>query len=496
MKKKIKQIRAASKKSKLSMLAVFVFAFAGIGGLIVLQSRAATGLCSTTGVIGTATYNVTAPETATYRLWVRMQVPDTTNTGNINGVRVELAGSSNQCFTVTTASASAVNQWQWVNSDATIAATPHITNQMNSGNYTAKILGLKAGVKVDKVILLRSDNTCIPSNDLSNGQPGDNCTTPAPVVALTANPTTVVSGGSVTLTWTVSGSATGCTASGTGTGWTGAKSTSGGTQTLTNRTATQTYSLTCSGVGGSGADTETVTVTAAPVPTVTLTANPTSVVSGNPSALTWTTTNVNVNGCTASGSWTGTKAASGTQSTGNLTANQTYNLSCTGPGGTANASATVTVTATPPPTDTTVPSVTFNIPGVTLTTGQTTVLVREQKGVTWQPIATDNVGVTSLTLTVNGQVVTGSSIQVGVSANGDYVVEAIARDAANNTTTKTLTIQVRHPDFNRSGTINIADVSALLNRWNTASTIYDINVNGRIDIADLSYVLNRWGSTQ
>lgn len=83
MKKRIKKIQAASSKSKLIGMSFFVLAFAGIGGLIVLRSRAAPGVCSTTNVIGSATYSVAAPETAQYRLWVRMQVPDTTNTNNL-----------------------------------------------------------------------------------------------------------------------------------------------------------------------------------------------------------------------------------------------------------------------------------------------------------------------------------------------------------------------------------------------------------------------------
>jgi hypothetical protein len=78
---------------------------------------------------------------------------------------------------------------------------------------------------------------------------------PAPVVSLTANPTSVASGGSSTLTWS-STNATSCTAS---VGWTGAKTLSG-TQSTGALTVTTSYTLTCTGTGGTTAATATVTV--------------------------------------------------------------------------------------------------------------------------------------------------------------------------------------------------------------------------------------------
>ena len=78
-----------------------------------------------------------------------------------------------------------------------------------------------------------------------------------------------------------------------------------------------------------------------PSPSVTLSANPTSVIYNTASTLTWSSSSVT--SCTASGGWTGSRGTAGTQSTGNLTATQTYNLQCTGLSGPAQASATVTV---------------------------------------------------------------------------------------------------------------------------------------------------------
>jgi hypothetical protein len=160
---------------------------------------------------------------------------------------------------------------------------------------------------------------------------------PAPTVTLSASPVSVTTGATTALTWS-STNATSCTASG---GWTGAKATSG-TENSAALTANASFTLTCSGTGGSGSAGASVTVTAPVLPTVTLTANPTSVTIGSSTNLTWSSTNATT--CTASGGWTGAKATSGSEVSATLSANTTFTLACTGPGGAANASATVTVT--------------------------------------------------------------------------------------------------------------------------------------------------------
>src|SRR4029434_2215949 len=125
-----------------------------------------------------------------------------------------------------------------------------------------------------------------------------------------------------------------CVASGS---WSGNKATSG-TQSTGAVTTTSSYSLTCAGTGGSVSQTATVTVV--PAPTLTLTASPGSVASGAASTLTWNSTNATT--CVASGTWSGNKASSGTQSTGPLPATSTFMLHCTGVGGSTLTPATVT----------------------------------------------------------------------------------------------------------------------------------------------------------
>ncbi len=81
-------------------------------------------------------------------------------------------------------------------------------------------------------------------------------------------------------------------------------------------------------------------------PTLTFSAAQTSISYNTSTTLSWSSTNAD--SCTASGDWSGTKTTSGSENTGNLTANKTYTLVCTGPGGTTPAqSVTVTVASAP-----------------------------------------------------------------------------------------------------------------------------------------------------
>ena len=78
-------------------------------------------------------------------------------------------------------------------------------------------------------------------------------------------------------------------------------------------------------------------------PSITFTANPASITAGNSSTLQWTATNATSCSATSPAGWTSSTSTSGSQSVspGSTT---TYQLSCTGPGGSKPASATVTVT--------------------------------------------------------------------------------------------------------------------------------------------------------
>jgi hypothetical protein len=154
---------------------------------------------------------------------------------------------------------------------------------------------------------------------------------PPPTITLTANPTSITSGNSSTLSWS-SANASSCTNTFSGTGLSGTK--------VVSPTTSTTYSMTCTGTGGSITKNVAVTVSGTslpPAPVVTLSASPTSITSGNSSTLTWSSTNATSCTNNFSGSGTsGTKVVTPTQTT-------TYSLACTGAGGSDTKSATVTV---------------------------------------------------------------------------------------------------------------------------------------------------------
>lgn len=174
-------------------------------------------------------------------------------------------------------------------------------------------------------------------------------TSPAPgtpTVNLNATLTTITTGNSTTLSWT-STNASNCTATG-GTGWAGTKSASG--SVTVSPTSNTTYSIYCTSSLGVNSSTVPRAITVNPLPTVLLTASPTSIYTGNSSNLTWTSTNAT--GCTASGDWSGAKAASQGGpgvSTGALNSTKTFYIICASADGYNSSQDSVVVTVTPPP---------------------------------------------------------------------------------------------------------------------------------------------------
>jgi hypothetical protein len=48
-------------------------------------------------------------------------------------------------------------------------------------------------------------------------------------------------------------------------------------------------------------------------------------------------------------------------------------------------------------------------------------------------------------------------------------------------------------DFDSSGSVDGADLAALLDAWGTAGSVCDISDNGVVDGGDLAFLLSRWG---
>ena len=232
----------------------------------------------------------------------------------------------------------------------------------------------------------------------------------------------VVVGNAATLTWS-STDTTDCAATGN---WSGNKAVSGSQSTgaLTNNAS---YTLTCTGAGGSANQTTTVTVTP-PLPTVALDAAPMSVVVGNAATLTWSSTDTT--DCAATGNWSGNKAVSGSQSTGALTNNASYTLTCTGAGGSANQ--TTTVTVTPP------------LPTVSLSASPGSVASGNSSTLTWS--------------TTNATACTASNGWSGARATSGTANTG----ALMATTTYTLTCTGPGGGANRSATVTVTGSGPLL----------------------------------
>ncbi len=142
----------------------------------------------------------------------------------------------------------------------------------------------------------------------------------------------------------------------------------------------------------SSTTTPPVTLPVTPAPTVSLSASPSTVTSGTSSTLTWSSSNAT--SCSGSGSWSGSKATTGSEVTPALSAASTYTLSCTGAGGTASQSVVVgvgsvvvvTPTPTTPPTSNTIAI------GVRVKVVSSSVSVRSGAGTIYRKLGTQIVG--------------------------------------------------------------------------------------------------------
>ncbi|HTU65619.1 MAG TPA: hypothetical protein VMF52_06705 [Steroidobacteraceae bacterium] len=171
-----------------------------------------------------------------------------------------------------------------------------------------------------------------------------------PNVTFNATPGQIAPGETTTLTWSSTNAAT-CSGSGgaPGDGWAGSKalSSTGTVIGPLSTTGSFVYTLACTGGGGTTSRNATVVVNSTPQPaTVDITISPATIVAGDAAQISWTSTNAS--NCTASGSWSGAQASSGTNvSTGTIATPgaYAYSLTCDGPGGSSTDTANLTVNA-------------------------------------------------------------------------------------------------------------------------------------------------------
>lgn len=167
-------------------------------------------------------------------------------------------------------------------------------------------------------------------------------------VDLNASPASIALGASSTLSWT-SSNALGCTASGA---WSGARPATGSETVTPTAAGSLSYTLSCAGNGGAtGSDTATVTVQSAGPVIDSFLATPEQAAPGASLTLSWAARNVD--GCTASGDWSGNLAAQGEQTlNAGAVGTRSFTLSCTGSGGSVSQTLSVQVSdggSTPSP---------------------------------------------------------------------------------------------------------------------------------------------------
>lgn len=249
----------------------------------------------------------------------------------------------------------------------------------------------------------------------------DGGATPPPQTAvtsltLTAGPLSVAPGGRATLTWSTT-NASSCAATG---GWSGPRPTSGSEQTPALMTTT-TFTMNCAGATGQVSRSATIEIAASATPALTFSADPTSVVAGGRTTLTWTSTGTT--SCEAAGGWTGARATAGSTTTGPLNATADFMLNCSGPGGAVTRTVRVTVNALPPPP---APTLSFSASSTTVPNGEGVVLSWSSTNATACTAAGAWSGSKALAGTEQSTAITAQSVfSLGCSGPGGNVASAI-----------------------------------------------------------------------
>ena len=264
----------------------------------------------------------------------------------------------------------------------------------------------------------------------SSGSPPGKPSKPT-ITSFTADPTTINSGASSTLSWATTAATSIAITPGTFT------STSASGSTSVSPTATTTYTLTATNAAGSTTSTLTVTVNAASKPTIsTFTALPTSITSGSSSTLRWATTAATSIAITP-GTFTSTSASGSTSVSPTTTT--TYTLTATNAAGSATSAAKVTVTAASGPLTIT----TTSCPGGTQGAAYQGCTIAASGG---SPPYTYSVGTNSnfppLPEGMSLNATSGIIISSLIGGQGTYTPEFIVMDSASNQATQDIAISI------------------------------------------------------
>jgi hypothetical protein len=309
------------------------------------------------------------------------------------------------------------NNASYPNFFGTSAATPHAASiaalmlQQNSALTPTQIYQALRGSTLPM-------GTSSPNFDSGYGFVQADLAFIAPIMSLAAN--AVALNGSTTLTWSTV-QASSCTASGS---WTGAVATSGSQTVTIATTGTNTYTLVCANAAGATATSSvTLTDTLPAAPVLALSAG--SIVLGQSAGITWSS--AGATSCTASGSWSGTLPASGSQIlTPAAGGTDTYSLTCANTLGTSAASTTSLTVAAPPAAP-------------TLKLASSSIDVGASTTITWSSV---NATACTASGTWSGTQATSGTQTLKASSAGTYSYTLTCLNSAGTSAATTVTLTV------------------------------------------------------
>lgn len=148
---------------------------------------------------GQVTSNFSVPTNGTYRVWSRIQAPDSTN----NSYILEIDGTT--CAIVVGDNTSIpANTWTWVNYKNG-STSSYIDVSLTAGSHTMVVIGREDNVELDRVVFT-TDTSCVPTGT------GDNCANPPDTTPPTVSITSPVNGATVNGTSTITATASDDTA--------------------------------------------------------------------------------------------------------------------------------------------------------------------------------------------------------------------------------------------------------------------------------------------
>lgn len=138
----------------------------------------------------TATVNISAA--GNYKVWSRIMAPNT----NDNSYYLQIDGLC--AVNVGDSTSITPNAWTWVDYQNGNTGNLIAISLVSAGNHTVKMTAKENKVKLDKIVFVPYDSTCVPTGL------GDNCgaiaTTITPTTVLTISPTAIPTPSSVTPT--------------------------------------------------------------------------------------------------------------------------------------------------------------------------------------------------------------------------------------------------------------------------------------------------------